>query len=121
MLYHSRKVENKDEVCRFDTKPIFRVIDTVGRHGISKENILFLNRMGYFEQVSFALSRSEFDVKLDEGQLPWPSELFKRPFVVEVMGAGFVKPANAGYFALRFPRVQKIHQDRTFKDTVSFD
>ncbi|KAF2477658.1 uncharacterized protein BDR25DRAFT_2849 [Lindgomyces ingoldianus] len=37
------------------------------------------------------------------------------------MGAGFDKPANARYYAPRFPRAPKIHQDRTFKDTVSFD
>lgn len=36
------------------------------------------------------------------------------------MGAGFDKPANARHFTLRFPRVQKIHLDRTVKETVSF-
>lgn len=33
-------LENKDEVCRFDDKPRIRIIDTIDRHGISKENIL---------------------------------------------------------------------------------
>ena len=37
------------------------------------------------------------------------------------MGAGFDKPANARYFVLRFPRVLKIHNDRSFKETVSFE
>ena len=37
------------------------------------------------------------------------------------MGAGFDKPANARYFTLRFPRVLKIHGDRSFKDTISFE
>jgi hypothetical protein len=37
------------------------------------------------------------------------------------MGAGFDKPANTRYFALRFPRVLKIHDDHSFKDTVSFE
>jgi DNA ligase-4 len=37
------------------------------------------------------------------------------------MGAGFDKPANARYFALRFLRVLKIHNDRSFKETVSFE
>jgi hypothetical protein len=50
-----------------------------------------------------------------------PTELFKYPFVVEVMGAGFDRSANARHFALRFPRVQKIHDDRTYRDTVSFN
>jgi hypothetical protein len=40
---------------------------------------------------------------------------------VESVGAGFDKPANARYFGLRFPQVLEIHQDRTFKDTVSSD
>lgn len=37
------------------------------------------------------------------------------------MGAGFDKPADARYYTLRFPRVLKIHEDRSFKDTVSVD
>lgn len=41
-------LENKDLVCCLDVKPIFRVIDKVGRHGMAKEDILFLNRLGYF-------------------------------------------------------------------------
>ncbi len=37
------------------------------------------------------------------------------------MGADFDKPANSRYFALRFPRVLKIYEDRLFEDTVSFE
>ena len=37
------------------------------------------------------------------------------------MGAGFNKLTNTRYFALRFPRVLKIHEDRSFKDTISFE
>jgi DNA ligase-4 len=114
-------LENKDEICRSGAKPRFRIIDRIGRHGISKDDILHLNRHGYFERVSFAISITEFDVKFDQGQQLQPAELFKHPFAVELVGAGFDKPANARYFALRFPRVLKIHQDRTFKDTVSFN
>ncbi len=36
------------------------------------------------------------------------------------MGAGFDKPANAKYFTLRFPRILKIYNDRSFKETVNF-
>jgi DNA ligase-4 len=114
-------LENKDEVYRFNTRPRFRIIDRIDRHGISKGDILFLNQRGYFERVPFAISIPEFDVKFDQGQQLQPAELFKHPFVAELVGAGFDKLANARYFALRFPRMLKIHQDRTFKDTVSFD
>jgi DNA ligase 4 len=114
-------LENKDEVYRFNARPRFRIIDRIDRHGISKGDILFLNQRGYFERVPFAISITEFDVKFDQGQQLQPAELFKHLFVAELVGAGFDKLANARYFALRFPRMLKIHQDRTFKDTVSFD
>jgi DNA ligase-4 len=114
-------LENKNQVCRLDVKPIFRIIDKVDRHGITKKDILFLNRLGYFEEVPFALSTPKLDVRLERGRLPLPTDLFKHPFIVDVMGAGFDKPANTRFFALRFPRVQKIHQDRTIKDTVGFE
>lgn len=35
--------------------------------------------------------------------------------------ASFNKPANTSYFALRFPRILKIHQDRTLKDAVGYN
>lgn len=114
-------LENKEEVCRFDAKPRFRIIDVVDRHAISKEDMLFLSRRGYFERVPFAQSIPEFDVDFEYGRQLQPAELFKRPFVVELMGAGFDKPANARFFTLRFPRVLKIHEDRSFKETVSFE
>jgi DNA ligase 4 len=52
-------LENKDEVCRFNAKPRLRIIDVIDRHGISKENILYLNRHGHSEQVLFANSIPE--------------------------------------------------------------
>ncbi|KAH7110965.1 hypothetical protein EDB81DRAFT_831389 [Dactylonectria macrodidyma] len=114
-------VENKDEVCRFNAKPRFRIIDTIDRHGISKENITYLNRHGYFTRTPFAKSMPEFDVILEPARRLQPVELFQHPFIVEVVGAGFDKPANVGYFALRFPRVLKVHEDRSFRDTISFE
>ncbi|KAG9249390.1 uncharacterized protein F5Z01DRAFT_515944 [Emericellopsis atlantica] len=41
--------------------------------------------------------------------------------MVEVVGAGFDKPASTGYYALRFPRVLKIHEYRSLQDAVSFE
>ena len=70
--------------------------------------------------MPFGKSITEFDVGFEYGRQLQPAELFKRPFSVELMGAGFDKPANARYFVLRFPRVLKIHNDRSFKETVSF-
>jgi DNA ligase-4 len=114
-------VENKDEVCHSNAKPRFRVIDIVDRHGISKEDIVYLNRHGYFRRVSFATFMPEFDVVFEPGRRLQPTELFNHPFVVEVVGAGFDKPANSRYYTLRFPRVVKIHNDRSFRDAIGFE
>ncbi|KAJ4176423.1 hypothetical protein NW767_015447 [Fusarium falciforme] len=114
-------VENKDEVCRFNVKPRFRIVDAVDRRGISKEIITYLNRHGYFTRAPFAKSMPGFDVLFEPARRLQPVELFKHPFIVEVLGAGVDKSANVGYFALRFPRVLKVHEDRSFKDTISFE
>ncbi|KAH7060982.1 hypothetical protein BKA63DRAFT_528294 [Paraphoma chrysanthemicola] len=37
------------------------------------------------------------------------------------MDAAFDRPADTGYYALRFPWVLRIHEDCTLRDTVSFD
>ncbi|KAH6881050.1 hypothetical protein B0T10DRAFT_580829 [Thelonectria olida] len=78
------------------------------------ENIMYLNRHGYFTRAPFAKSMPEFDVFCEPARKLQPVELFKHPFTVEV-------PANVGYFTLRFPRVLKVHEDRSFRDTISFE
>ncbi|KAH7124691.1 hypothetical protein EDB81DRAFT_951668 [Dactylonectria macrodidyma] len=54
-------IENKDEACRFNAKLRFRIIGTIDRHGISKENITYLNRHGCFTRAPFAKSIPEFE------------------------------------------------------------
>jgi hypothetical protein len=61
------------------------------------------------------------DVTMDQPQLRQPTELFKSSMVVEVIGTGFGKPADVGCFTLRFPRIQKVHDDRTDKEILEFD
>ncbi|KFA77702.1 hypothetical protein S40288_10262 [Stachybotrys chartarum IBT 40288] len=63
----------------------------------------------------------EFDILYESAHRLQSVELFRRPFIVEVVSAGFDKPANVGYFTLRFPRVLKVHEDRSFRDTVGFE
>lgn len=113
-------VDNKDEVYRFNAKPRIRVIDIVDKYGISKDHIVLLNRQGYFTRMPFAMSTPNFDVVLESAQRLRPVELFTHPYIVELVGAGFDKPANTAYYTLRFPRVLKIHDDRSFGDTISF-
>jgi len=60
------------------------------------------------------------EVQIDPAHPSQPTELFVEPAVVEVVGAGFDRPANQRFLTLRFPRIVKIHRDRTFKDSLDF-
>ena len=81
---------------RFDAKPRFRTIDKVDRHSISKTNITYLNRHEYFARTSFAKSIQEFDIVVDPIRHLQPLELFRYPFIAEVVGASFDKPPTLG-------------------------
>jgi DNA ligase 4 len=114
-------LENKAELDRFGAKPIYRIVDLLNAHNISGNDIEFLNEHGKFVQVPFAACREELEVKFDQKTMTRPTELFKQAFVAEICGAGFDKPPNTRSFALRFPRVLKIHSDRPISEIVSFD
>ena len=87
---------------------------------ISRDRIRFLNERGQFERIPYISNGEEMEVIMDQ-ELEPPTDLFKNPFVVEVVGGGFVKPAKITYHTLRFPRITKIHEDRSCSDIVSFD
>ena len=82
--------------------------EVIDQHGISKENILYLNCYSYFEQVLFANSIPEVDIGLDCKQQLQPAELFKYLFSVELISTGFDKQADTIYFVLRFLQLLKI-------------
>ena len=114
-------LENKIDVCRYDTNPKFRVVAAVGRHGISKYDLRYLNQRGHFEQVPFTHHRAELEDEFNSSFSCRPTQLFKKPLVIEVVGAGFNKPADTNYLTLRFPRIYKVHDDRCYRDSISFN
>ncbi|KAJ5649276.1 uncharacterized protein N7484_002999 [Penicillium longicatenatum] len=110
---------NKEDVLQSRELPRFRVIDVVGRHCMHRNLMESLNQFGEF----CARDPEDFhDFKIDYGHdsLPKVTKIFKKPFVVELMGSGFEKPSGARYYTLRFPRIIKIHTDRGFEDAASF-
>jgi DNA ligase 4 len=116
-------LENREEVHRFAAaRPRFRIVGVVSaaKQTISPERTCFLNDRGQFESIPYAPLGTEMEVIMDQCLDP-PTELFKNPFIVEVVGGGFDKPANVRYHTLRFPRIVKIHEDRSYSDIMSFD
>jgi DNA ligase 4 len=76
--FYAACLENKDQVRRFDAKPIFRVVVRIDRYGVSKDLVHYLNQHGNFIRVPFACRRDEMEVIIDQKQLRRPSELFFR-------------------------------------------
>lgn len=113
-------LENKPEVLRFGGKPRFKIIDTIDPHGIPRNEILDLNSRGQFVKLDFALDLPELAVEIITAQNAPPTELFKQPVVVEIMGAGFNKNSGCDFFTLRLPRLTRIHLDRNFEETMAF-
>ncbi|EEQ89404.1 DNA ligase (ATP) [Blastomyces dermatitidis ER-3] len=103
----------------YDARPIFRVVDLLNRHNVNTEFIRTLNQSGQFCSCDVDDDDAPFTIKTDQVQLPKVQVLFKNPFVVEMVGSGFEKPAGVNYFTLRFPRVLKIHMDRDVEDATT--
>jgi len=110
---------NKEEVEISEAVPRFKVIDMVNHHCMHRDFLQYFNQIGEF----YACDPEEFEgfhLEYGHSSLPRASSVFKKPFVVEIMGSGFEKPSNARYFTLRFPRILKVHTDRTFEDAASY-
>ncbi|KAK0845938.1 hypothetical protein LTR03_007144 [Friedmanniomyces endolithicus] len=116
--FHLGCMVNAAEVQRFDAKPVFKIVGTIQQEACIPTPILqTLNTAGTHlakpsddEFDHFALQ--ETNVKMDT--------LFSTPFVLEVLGSGFDKPPNSAFYMLRHPRATRLHQDRSWKDCVSF-
>lgn len=117
--FHVGCLENKDAVTHFSAKPSFRVVDVIGRQSLNARNIQLLNQLGQFRACD-PDSNTAFDVHGRHTNLPSMDVVFETPFVVEMLGSGFEKPSDARFYTLRFPRVLKIHWERTFEEAISF-
>lgn len=119
--FHIGCLTNKEAVLRLGAKPHFAVVDSLNAC-IKPDDLVAINRLGQFRAVSTASKEAEdpFDLEIQLGVCNM-SVTFWEPFVFEVMGSGFDKQPNQDFYTLRFPRVLKIHWDRSWKEAVDFD
>lgn len=104
-----------------ESKPVFRVVSCLDHHNLPANVSQALNTQGQFIACAADSKDPPFVVKYDHHSQKRADIIFKRPFVVEMYGAGFERPHNVNYWALRFPRVTKIHQDRNWQDALTFE
>lgn len=121
-VFYLGALVNKDEVFKSEALPRFKVLDSFNIM-ITLKDMERLCQIGQFsaEKIGQPQVHAMLDKMQQEPHFHAMDVVFKDPFVFEIKGGGFDKPSNADYFTLRFPRLVKIHWDRKFKDTVSFD
>ncbi|RAL03067.1 ATP dependent DNA ligase domain protein [Aspergillus ibericus CBS 121593] len=110
---------NKAAVVQFGVTPKFRVVDSINYNCMNTKHMQILNRFGEFSACNTD-SGHGFLLEYGESISASLDVVFKTPFVVEMLGSGFEKPSGARYYVLRFPRITKIHSDRSFEDAASF-
>jgi DNA ligase-4 len=112
-------LENKDAVLQGSATPRFCIVDVIDHHCMSPTMMQTLNTSGKYG-ARRADSCDDTDFEYGRPGIPRMDVVFKTPFVVEMLGGSFEKPSGARYYTLRFPRILKIHSDRSFEDAVSF-
>ncbi|KAK0383586.1 hypothetical protein NLU13_9497 [Sarocladium strictum] len=112
-------LNNKEEVVRWAAKPTFTVVSLVELNSTLLKSFI---THGHTEAVP-AETNEETIIKLAPGLDRTPSleVAFTRPPVVDVRCFSFDKEGNTGFWTPRFPGVSKIHFDRDFTNTITFD
>lgn len=112
---------NKYSVLHFGAKPRYDLVDSLNSC-MKRPDLRRINNEGQFgaEPYREGVTIQAFDIIVRYRQYIMTT-IFREPFVFEVLGSGFDKQPNQRFYTLRFPRVLKIHWDRTWKDTVDFD
>ncbi|KAK5662956.1 hypothetical protein OQA88_6368 [Cercophora sp. LCS_1] len=111
-------LENKEQVTRFGATPSIVVTNVV------ELNQSQLQMFATHVNPNTVLSEDEMAIKLriepgiDNGKRP--SFYFTDPPVFDIRCFSFDKEGNTGFWGPRFPMVSKIHTDRSYRDTISF-
>lgn len=119
--FHLGCLKNKRDVIGKGAKPVVTIFAALNQ-SIKPHDVKTLNQVGQFRVLMPGTKEAEEQCVLDiQRGVPPMSVIFKKPFVFEVLGSGFDKAPDQGFFTLRFPRVLKVHWDRYWKETVGFD
>jgi len=119
--FHLGCLTNKQEVERFQARPRFRYVATIALEQCIPLPVLdkASNLMRIFGKPYRAdIQPAAFDlthvaaVRIDT--------IIDEPFVFEVLGSSFDKASDTDFWMLRHPRVKKLHEDRTWRDCISF-
>ncbi|KAF4344489.1 hypothetical protein FBEOM_1546 [Fusarium beomiforme] len=112
-------LDNKEAVRGWGTKPEFTIVNVVELNDtILREVITYSN-----PEPAPPEENRAFTLKLAPGieQGSPPTVIFTKPLVFDLKCFSFDRVGNTGFWSLRFPSVTKVHFDRDFTDTISFE
>ncbi|KAK0626413.1 hypothetical protein B0T14DRAFT_103043 [Immersiella caudata] len=111
-------LENKEEVVRFLRKPRFVVTNVVELNQTQLR--MFVTHVN--PQSVSAEENNTIGLRIEPGvdNGKRPSIVFTEPPVFDIRCFSFDREGNTGFWSPRFPMVNKIHCDRTFRDALSF-
>ncbi|KAF9776862.1 hypothetical protein IL306_004891 [Fusarium sp. DS 682] len=112
-------LDNKEAVRGWSAKPEFTIVNVVElNETILREVVTYSNPEPVPPDDNGALT-----LKLAPGveQGSPPTVIFTKPLVFDLKCFSFDRMGNTGFWSLRFPSVTKVHFDRDFTDTISFE
>ncbi|KAM5342439.1 hypothetical protein ACJ41O_013405 [Fusarium nematophilum] len=112
-------LDNREEVKRWNVKPEFTIVNVVElNETILKEVVTYANPVPVTPE-----DNDKITLKLAPGveQGSPLTFVFTKPLVFDLRCFSFDKVGNTGFWSLRFPSVTKVHFDRDFTDTISFE
>ncbi|EGU81859.1 hypothetical protein FOXB_07654 [Fusarium oxysporum f. sp. conglutinans Fo5176] len=112
-------LDNREAVKSWGAKPEFTIVNVVElNETILREVVTYSNPEPVSPDDNGALA-----LKLAPGveQGSPPTFIFTKPLVFDLKCFSFDRVGNTGFWSLRFPSVTKVHFDREFTDTISFE
>ncbi|KAF5538296.1 DNA ligase 4 [Fusarium napiforme] len=112
-------LDNRQAVKSWGATPEFTIVNVVElNETLLREVVTYSNPEPVSPDDNGALA-----LKLAPGveQGSPPTFIFTRPLVFDLKCFSFDRVGNTGFWSLRFPSVTKVHFDRDFTDTMSFE
>ncbi|KAF4970625.1 hypothetical protein FSARC_2406 [Fusarium sarcochroum] len=112
-------LDNKEAVKRWDAKPEFTIVNVVElNETMLREVVICSNPVPITSKEN---DRLILNLAPGVEQGSPPTVIFTKPLVFDIKCFSFDRVGNTGFWSLRFPSVTKVHFDRDFTDTISFE
>ncbi|QPC73926.1 hypothetical protein HYE68_004678 [Fusarium pseudograminearum] len=112
-------LDNGEAVRSWKAKPEFTIVNVVElNETLLREVVTYSNPEPVAPRDNEAIILKQAP-GVEQGSPP--TAIFTKPLVFDLKCFSFDRVGNTGFWSLRFPSVTKVHFDRDFTDTISFE